>query len=483
MDLLAQNSLNAILNIASAYFPFKNGELYLKLADNMTLNSVSFLQVKDAFQYERDHLSAPFSAEIEKLFNNDVIQPLNDYEKFKRLRLKIEIEKGRPCVIVLRSVPNSVPLKPYPEIVSNLTSLFQTYLNSLLKNEAMEKREKEQALLLSQLEEEKLYLQQEVSSAYAFSDIIGSGTEMKEIYEQMSQVAFANSTVLILGETGTGKELIARGIHKTSSRKDKLMVKVNCAAIPENLIESELFGHEKGSFTGAVERRIGKFELANGGTLFLDEIGEMPFDLQVKLLRAIQEKEIERIGGRTVIKVNVRIIAATNRDLLKEVQDGNFRSDLYYRINVFPITLPALRDRKEDIPALTSYFINRFSRNAGKKVNKITSSAMKDLVAYDWPGNVRELEHLIERTILVSKGDIIKEVHLPSERKTANTEETVEYIKTNAENEKDHILYVLKKTNGKIYGRGGAAELLDMHVSTLNSRIRKLGIKKQQLFS
>jgi len=368
-------------------------------------------------------------------------------------------------------------------LLKGISSHLAVALANILANEKIEAQLKEIDRYKQQLEEEKLYLQQEVSSNYYFDEIIGSGKEMEEIYEQMSQVAFANSTVLILGETGTGKELIARGIHNASPRADKLMVKVNCASIPENLIESELFGHEKGSFTGATERRIGKFELAHNGTLFLDEIGEMPLDLQVKLLRALQEKEIERIGGKTVIKINVRVIAATNRDLLAEVKEGNFRNDLYYRLNVFPIIMPPLRNRKDDIPALTSHFIQRYSRSTGKKVGGISNNAMKDLMAYDWPGNVRELEHLLERSILMSKGNIIKEFHLPiAGKKESRTEPEDLYIKTIEENERDHILFVLKKCNGKIYGKGGAAQLLDMHVSTLNSRIKKLGLRKEQSF-
>ena len=368
-------------------------------------------------------------------------------------------------------------------LLKGISSHLAIALANILANEKIEAQLKEIDSYKQQLEEEKLYLQQEVSGSYSFDEIIGSGKEMEEIYEQMSQVAFANSTVLILGETGTGKELIAKGIHNASPRKDKLMVKVNCASIPENLIESELFGHEKGSFTGATERRIGKFELANNGTLFLDEIGEMPLDLQVKLLRALQEKEIERIGGKAVIKLNVRVIAATNRDLFSEVQYGNFRNDLYYRLNVFPIVMPPLRNRKDDIPALARHFIQRYSRNTGKKVDGISNNAMKDLMAYDWPGNVRELEHLLERSILISKGNIIKEFHLPiSGKKESKPENEDQHIKTNEENERDHILFVLKRCNGKIFGKGGAAQLLDMHVSTLNSRMKKLGIKKEQVF-
>lgn len=334
-----------------------------------------------------------------------------------------------------------------------------------------------------QLEEQNQYLQEEAQSGFTYADIIGSGPAMQKVFLHLTQVSFANSTVLILGETGTGKELIARAIHNSSPRKDKLMVKVNCAALPANLIESELFGHEKGSFTGATERRIGKFELASKGTLFLDEIGEMPIDLQVKLLRALQEKEIERIGGKDVIKVDVRIIAATNRDLEKEVGDGKFRADLFYRLNVFPITLPALRDRPEDIPTLATHFLNKFVKNTGKKINSISLKAMEDLMSYQWPGNVRELEHLMERSVLMTTGNTIREMHLPAGRKQISTgaEEDQEF-KTFEENEKAYIMKALEKCKGKVFGRGGAAELLDLNVATLNSKIKKLGIQKETSF-
>ena len=239
---------------------------------------------------------------------------------------------------------------------------------------------------------------------YNYRDLIGAGLEMQHVFYMLSQVSITQSTVLILGETGTGKELIARAIHNASPRRNKLMVKVNCATLPPNLIESELFGHERGSFTGAVERRIGKFELANHGTLFLDEIGELPPGLQVKLLRAIQEKEIERIGGKHTIKTDVRIIAATNRNLQKEVAEGRFRSDLFYRLNVFPIVLPPLRERKEDIPLLAAHFIDRFARTAGKKNVRLSSTAMKQLDAYNWPGNVRELDMYWKEAYYLCRG-------------------------------------------------------------------------------
>ncbi|SDG38322.1 sigma-54 interaction domain-containing protein [Chitinophaga filiformis] len=319
---------------------------------------------------------------------------------------------------------------------------------------------------------------------YNYSDLIGAGPEMQHVFYMLSQVSITQSTVLIMGETGTGKELIARAIHNASPRRNKLMVKVNCATLPPNLIESELFGHERGSFTGALERRIGKFELANHSTLFLDEIGELPPDLQVKLLRAIQEKEIERIGGKHTIKTDVRIIAATNRNLQKEVAESRFRSDLFYRLNVFPIVLPPLRERKEDIPLLAAHFIDRFARTAGKKNVRLSSMVMKQLNAYNWPGNVRELEHVLERSILLMQGNIIREIHLSSPLSKAENKSKADedYSRTLAEVEREYILGVLDKCRGKVFGPGGAAEILGLHVSTLNHRIRKLGIHKEHKY-
>ncbi|MDR3680621.1 MAG: sigma-54 dependent transcriptional regulator [Flavipsychrobacter sp.] len=317
-----------------------------------------------------------------------------------------------------------------------------------------------------------------------YSEIVGDSLPMQKAFRLVTQVAPSDSTVLILGETGTGKELVARAIHSNSSRRNKPLVKVNCAALPANLIESELFGHERGSFTGATERRLGKFELADGGTLFLDEIGEMPLDLQVKLLRVLQEREIERIGGRTTIKVDVRIIAATNRDLKKETAEGKFRSDLYYRLNVFPITLPPLRDRKEDVPILALHFLGRLAKKTGKKITAIHNSVMQELVHYSWPGNIRELEHLIERSILLTTGETIDEIHLPDQ--CTNVLPTMlldEFmVKTIDENEREFILKTLKYCNGRIGGQNGAAQLLGVPTSTLNSKMKRLGIRKDHLY-
>ncbi|HRP54546.1 sigma 54-interacting transcriptional regulator [Agriterribacter sp.] len=333
-----------------------------------------------------------------------------------------------------------------------------------------------------QLEIENDYLKEQIQTIYNFSDIIGDGPEMQKVYHLMSLVAESNSTVLLLGETGTGKELIARAIHNASPRKGKLMVKVNCAALPANLIESELFGHEKGSFTGAVERRIGKFELANNSTLFLDEIGEMPLETQVKLLRVLQERELERVGGKTTIKVDVRIIAATNRNLEQEVKSGRFRSDLYYRLNVFPITLPPLRERREDIAALANFFLERYSKNSGKKIVSIAAKCVTELKHYAWPGNVRELEHLIERSILLTQGNVLTEIQLPKGVNEEGSGEREAPNKTLQQLERTYIIEVLKSCSGKIAGNGGAAAALEMPSTTLHSKMKKLGISKGDYF-
>ena len=313
-----------------------------------------------------------------------------------------------------------------------------------------------------------------------FEGIIGSSHLLLNVFDHITQVAPFDTAVLILGESGTGKERIADCIHSLSPRKTKSLVKVNCAALPATLIESELFGHEKGSFTGATDKRTGKFEQANNGTIFLDEIGEMPVDLQVKLLRVLQEKEIEPIGSRSPIKINVRIIAATNRNLEKEVAEGRFRLDLYYRLNVFPIELPSLRERTEDIPALSSHFINYYNRKAGKKITGLSDKVLKAMTAYHWPGNIRELENLIERSVLLAKGLVIEDIFLPATHKREMAVKSQAFpMKTIHENEREYIISVLKKCNGRIWGTGGAAEVLNVPPTTLKSKMKKLGIQKE----
>lgn len=333
------------------------------------------------------------------------------------------------------------------------------------------------------LEEENDYLREQISTIYNFSEIVGNGDKMQQVYRLMSLVADSNATVLVLGETGTGKELIARALHNASPRKDKLMVKVNCAALPANLIESELFGHERGAFTGAIDRRIGKFELANQSTLFLDEIGEMPLEAQSKLLRVIQERELERLGGKQTIKIDVRLIAATNRNLEEEVKAGRFRADLYYRLNVFPITLPPLRDRAEDIEPLMHFFVEKFSRNTGRKIRKIKPSVIQQLKSYTWPGNVRELEHLIERSVLLTTDGMLNEVYIPQNSETDKEQQIYFGNRTLEEMERSYIIEVLKRCMGKISGVGGAAEILNIPGNTLHSKMKKLGITKADYFS
>jgi DNA-binding NtrC family response regulator len=307
--------------------------------------------------------------------------------------------------------------------------------------------------------------------------IVGRSPKLLEALDKISQVAPFDNTVLIMGETGVGKEGLVKALHQLSSRKARPLVKVNCAAIPVNLVESELFGHEKGAFTGAVEKRLGKFELAEGGTLFLDEIGELPVEVQSKLLRAIQEKEIERVGGRTTIKIDVRIIAATNRNILQEVADGNFRMDLYYRLNVFPITLAPLRERREDIPALVKYFLIGFSRKLPLGELTLSAAAMKQLCEYNWPGNIRELQHLIERHALLAKKPVIEFFEMPEPLPNAYFPlEAEPAVKSIDEMDKEHILSVLRRCNGKVSGQGGAGELLKLPPTTLRSKMKRLGI-------
>ncbi len=339
------------------------------------------------------------------------------------------------------------------------------------------------------LHEEKLaLLKQEhrlssVKETAQFTGIIGKSRQLTKVLELVRIVSPAETSVLITGESGTGKERILECIHENSPRRNKPLVKVNCAVLPATLIESELFGFERGSFSGANETRIGKFEQAQGGTIFLDEIGELPLDLQSKLLRVLQEKEIERIGGKTSIKVNVRFVAATNRNLEKEVAEGRFRIDLYYRVNVFPIHLPALRERKDDIPLLAQHFLLQYAKINHKNFNSISERAMEQMQNYPWPGNIRELEHLMERSVLLNNGNQITEVFLPNSQSSSVIDiREADRIKTIRENEIEYIVSVLKICKGKISGPGGAAEILGLPYGTLTSRIKKYGITKDMIY-
>ena len=329
--------------------------------------------------------------------------------------------------------------------------------------------------LKNRLQAENTYLQDEIKVVANFENIVTQSAKFRKVLRQVEQVAATNATVLITGESGTGKELIARAIHKLSDRSDRILVKVNCSALPGNLIESEFFGHEKGAFTGAIARKAGRFELADGGAIFLDEIGDLPLELQAKLLRVLQEGEFERIGGTATIKVDVRIIAATNRDLAKEIQKGGFREDLFFRLNVFPVELPPLRDRKEDIPLLVNYFTKKYAAKIGDNNKKVPQSVIEELVAYHWPGNVRELEHVIERSLIICRSD---KLSLGDWFEKNNTGESTAGLTTLFENEKQHILKALQASNWKISGSKGAADILGINAKTLESRMKRLQISR-----
>jgi len=324
------------------------------------------------------------------------------------------------------------------------------------------------------LEVERAYLQDEINLKYNHENIIGKSDGLNYVLFKIEQIAQSDTIVLILGETGTGKELVARAIHNLSPRRDRTLVKVNCAALPPNLIESELFGHEKGSFTGSLSKHLGRFEVANGSTLFLDEIGELPVELQAKLLRVIQDGEFERLGSSRTIKVDTRIVVATNRNLEEEVKKGNFREDLWYRLNVFPITMPPLRDRKEDIPILVDFYVKKISRRMGKTIELIPENIMNDLQNYGWPGNVRELENVLERAVINSPGPKLRladELKKPVKNLSIG-QKTLESV------DRDHIIRVLEQTGWKISGKNSAAEILGLKRSTLRARMRKLNIQK-----
>jgi len=329
--------------------------------------------------------------------------------------------------------------------------------------------------LKNRLEEENTYLKQEINLDHSFDDFICKSEELKKVLSKVEQVSSTDASVLILGESGTGKELIARSIHNLSSRRERPLVKVNCAALPDNLIESELFGHEKGSFTGAYAQKRGRFELADGGTIFLDEIGELPLSLQSKLLRVLQESEFERVGGIKTLKVDVRVIAATNRDLSAEIITGKFREDLFYRLNVFPLLIPPLRSRKDDIPVLVNYFVQKFCTKVGKKIDKIPISVINKFKEYHWPGNVRELENVIERAIIISPDEtlIIEDVFSQANNNLSGDK----LLSSLDENEKEHILRALEISNWKVSGENGAAKILQIKAPTLVSRMKKLGIE------
>lgn len=331
--------------------------------------------------------------------------------------------------------------------------------------------------LKDRLQEENIYLQDEIKLQHNFDEIVGSSNALKKTLQKVEQVAPTDATVLILGETGTGKELIARAIHNTSGRKGRPLVKVNCAAIPANLIESELFGHEKGAFTGALQRKVGRFELADGGTIFLDEIGDLSHELQAKLLRVLQEGEFERLGNAHTLHCNVRVIAATHIDLIRAIMQKDFREDLYYRLNTFPIELPPLRERVEDIPQLVKHFVAKYSQKTQKRVESVSQKAMDMLCTYPWPGNVRELENIIERGVIVTPGASLEPGDWLPQRNATSESPVFHSLE---EHERNHILQALNRTNWRVSGAKGAAALLEINPKTLQSRMKKLEINRPE---
>ncbi len=384
----------------------------------------------------------------------------------------------------------------YKKLASYNTSLEQTVQertreltgsNKQLTQEIAERKKAEESLrgayteikqLKDRLQAENTYLQQEVDRRYNFGEIIGQSNVLTRVFSQVEQVAPMNATVLLLGETGTGKGVIARAIHSSSTRKGRPLITVDCTTLPAALVESELFGRERGAYTGSDTKQIGRFELADGGTIFLDEIGEMPLALQSKLLRVIQDGEFERLGSPRTIKTDVRIIAATNRNLAEEVKNGTFREDLFYRLNVFPITMPPLRQRKEDVSLLINHFVAKFNKKIGKKIDTVSKDTLNALQEYHWPGNVRELESVIERAVIISQGSALQVLdRFDTIRKPE--EPTGSEVKALVELEHDHIIQVLKKTGWRIEGKNGAAVLLGLNASTLRARMRKYGILRQ----
>jgi PAS domain S-box-containing protein len=361
------------------------------------------------------------------------------------------------------------------KLVANRTAeLFVAKEEAEQRKELSEKALVEITRLKAQLEAETNYLQEELKLEYNHEKIIGKSDGLKSVLHKVEQIASSDTTVLVLGETGTGKELIARAIHSMSLRSGRPLVKVNCAALPANLIESELFGHEKGAFTGALSKHLGRFQIADKATLFLDEIGELPFDLQAKLLRVVQDGEFERLGGSRTMKVDVRIIAATNRDLAEEVRKGGFREDLWYRLNIFPITVPPLRDRLDDIPVLVEFYVAKIAKRMGKTITHISASVMGELQGYHWPGNIRELENVLERAVINSSGaklHLIDQLKKPPRYLSTGTDTTLEAI------ERNYILQVLGQTNWKVSGKNSAAEILGLDRSTLRARMVKLNIQ------
>jgi PAS domain S-box-containing protein len=426
-------------------------------------------QVQKCFGYERaELLGRPVENLIPERFRSTHSAHRSDYNAQPRTR-----QMGIGLELYGRRKDGAE--FPVDIMLSPVNTAGGKFVLSVIRDLSEKKRAEEE---LARRERETRYLEEELNTEHRFEDIIGESVELKRVLKQVETVAEADVTVLLLGETGTGKDLIARAIHQLSPRSARTLVKLNCAAIPTGLLESELFGHERGAFTGAITQKIGRLELAHEGTLFLDEVGDLPLEVQPKLLRALQEKEFERLGGTRTIPVDMRLIAATNRNLEKMVADREFRSDLYYRLRVFPISIPSLRERREDIPLLVRYFVAKHSRRMNKHIASIPPDVMTTLTRWEWPGNIRELENFMERCVILSKGPALRaplsELNL-HEAATRQQEEDVTLEST----EREHILRVLRDAKGMIGGPDGAASRLGLKRTTLNSKLKKLRIKRQ----
>lgn len=482
----AYEAIRGVVSFDRAAFLFYQPESKtLKLVSMSSNTESDFFRIGKEYQLADTRVSAWVLEHQEVMTRGDVPS-----QELKSLGEKRLIEEGIQsyCVVPLVAMGTSIGTFTLWSAEKNRytqedAELLREVANQIAIAIANMKSYEEIKALKGRLEKENVYLQEEIRTVHNFEEIVGNSPVLLELLRKVDQVAPTDSSVLIYGETGTGKELIARAIHDRSNRKDRPLVKVNCSAISAGLVESELFGHVKGAFTGAFERRVGRFELADGGTIFLDEVGELPLDTQVKLLRVLQEREFEPVGSNRSIRVDVRIICATNRNLQDSINEGTFRSDLYYRLNVFPLEVPPLRERPADIPQLAMFFLTRFARNLGKKIDGISTAATEKLAHYSWPGNVRELQNLIERALILCNGPILElENDLTNVSASLVIPEVTHadepQLKTLQEVEREHILAVLRETNGVIEGAHGAAKTLGLHPNTLRHRMEKLGIKR-----